>query len=148
MSDINVVTNEMTQAAVDFLSSLTTEQRRKVTLPFGDEKTRRLWYYTPTARPGLPLGEMSPMQQQRVRKLMATGLSDSGYNYAAMVMGLEWIVDQWSDFPDRTYGDLPGTRVRDPGNYCVAIFGEPGDEGGWSWRIGGPHLNLHYTLRD
>jgi Protein of unknown function (DUF3500) len=148
VSDIGAVIENMTLAARDFLASLTPEQRKKAVLPFGDEATRRLWYYTPTPRPGLPLGEMSPIQQQAVRKLMATGLTDPGYNYAATVMALEYIVDQWSTFPERTYGDLPGTRVRDPGNYCVAVFGSPGDEDGWSWRIGGHHLNLHYTLRD
>lgn len=148
MSNIADVTKDMTAAAVDFLDSLTAEQRRKVTFPFGDEATRRLWYYTPTPRPGLPLVEMSPKQRQSVLKLMATGLSDPGYNYAAIVMGLESIVDQWSAFPDRTYGDLPGTRVRDPSNYCVAVFGAPGQEDAWSWRIGGHHLNLHYTLHE
>ena len=44
-------------------------------------------------------------------------------------------------------GDLPNTRVRDPANYFVAVFGTPGDEIGWSWRIGGHHLSLHYTVR-
>ena len=44
------------------------------------------------------------------------------------------------------YGDLPDTRLSD--NYFVAVFGTPGDESGWSWRIGGHHLSLHYTVRD
>ena len=78
---------------------------------------------------------------------MATGLSEPGYNHASIVMGEEYIVDHHSHFPDRTYGDLPGTRVRDPGNYCVAIYGTPGDENGWGWRIGGHHLSLTYTLK-
>ena len=38
--------------------------------------------------------------------------------------------------------------MRDPANYFVAVFGTPGDESGWSWRIGGHHLSLHYTVRD
>ncbi len=147
MSDLTTLSNDMARAAADLLSSLTPEQRSKINLPFEDEATRRLWYYTPTPRPGLYMGEMDPKQQQNVFRLIASGLSNPGYNYATVVMGLEWIVDQWSGFPSRTYGDVPGTRVRDPGNYCVAVFGEPGDDGGWSWRIGGHHLNLHYTLK-
>ena len=35
---------------------------------------------------------------------MATGLSEPGYNYASLLMGLENVVDRWSGFPDRTYG--------------------------------------------
>jgi hypothetical protein len=91
---------------------------------------------------------MTPIQQQTVRRLLATGLSQAGYNYAATIIGLEYLVDHTQRFPDRTYGDLPGTRVRDPLNYCVAVFGRPGDPDGWSWRIGGHHVCLHFTVRD
>jgi hypothetical protein len=137
----------MSRVASDYLDSLTTEQRRKTVLPFGDDAERHSWYYTPTPRPGIPMQELAPKQQQRVMRLLAVSLSEAGYNYAALVMGLERLVDYMSEFPDRTYGDLPNTRVRDPGNYSVAVFGSPGDPEGWSWRIGGHHLNLHYTLK-
>jgi hypothetical protein len=91
---------------------------------------------------------MAADQYQWLRRLMAAGLSESGYNYAALVLALEWAVDWHSNFPDRTYGDLANTRVRDPGNYSVAVFGKPGDTSGWGWTIGGHHLSLHYTLRN
>ncbi len=146
MSEIAGLAKDMSTAAASFLDGLTTEQRKKVNMPFADE-TRRNWYYTPTPRPGLPLQEMNPKQQQSFRQLMALGLSEPGYNYAISVMSLEYLVDRDSGFPERTYGDLPGTRVRDPGNYCVAVYGTPGEEDGWSWRVGGHHLNLHYTLK-
>jgi hypothetical protein len=76
------------------------------------------------------------------------GLSEQGYNHTLTVIGLEYAVDYHASFPDRTYGDLQGTRVRDPQNYCFAIFGEPGDEHGWSWRIGGHHISVHFTLSE
>jgi hypothetical protein len=148
MSDIETLIDAMTRTASDFLDSLTADQQKKALLPFGDEAERRSWFYTPTPRAGLPMLEMAPKQQQHVMRLLASGLSEAGYNHAAVVMGLERIVDYTSNFPDRTYGDLPDTRVRDPGNYCVAVFGTPGDTAGWSWRIGGHHLALHYTVRD
>ena len=34
---------------------------------------------------------------------------------------------------------------RDPENYALAIYGEPG-AGGWGWRIEGHHLSLHFSL--
>lgn len=148
MSNIITLVADMTKGASGLLDTLTAEQRQKATLSFSDEEERRRWFYTPTPRAGLPLVEMSPRQQQKVMRLLATGLSEAGYNYASTVMGLENVVDYFQGFPERTYGDLPGTRLRDPGNYFVAIFGTPGTESGWSWRIGGHHLSLHYTLHN
>ncbi len=148
MTDITTLSGEMGRACADLLAALTSEQRKKTVLPFADEEERRRWYYTPTPREGLPLIEMSASQQQKVRQLLAMALSEPGYNHTAVVMGLESIVDRWQGFPDRTYGDMPGTRLRDPLNYCFAVFGTPGDEDGWSWRIGGHHVALHFTLRN
>src|SRR4051812_6760812 len=136
MRDLSSVIKDMTGNAESYLSGLSSDLREKTTLPF-DNDERRKWYYTPTPRAGLPLLHMTPRQQQTVLQLMTTGLSEPGYNHASIVLGEEYIVDHHSHFPDRTYGDLPGTRVRDPGNYCVAIYGTPGDEKGWGWRIGG-----------
>ncbi|HTE86865.1 MAG TPA: DUF3500 domain-containing protein [Dehalococcoidia bacterium] len=147
-ADIATLIGEMTRAAAGFLDSLQDAQRDKATVPFEDEETRRRWYYTPTPRHGLPLRETTAEQYQWLRRLMAAGLSEAGYNYAAIVLALEWAVDYHSSFPDRTYGDLPNTRVRDPGNYSVAVFGTPGHASGWGWTIGGHHLSLHYTLRN
>lgn len=148
MTNLKTLAADMTRMATSFLDSLRDEQRRKATVPFEDEKTRREWYYTPTPRAGLPIVEMTPEQHQRVRLLLASGLSEAGYNYVASIMSQEYMVDFIQGFPDRPYGELPNTRMRDPGNYCVAVFGTPGDADAWGWSIGGHHLSLHYTLRD
>lgn len=147
-ADIATLTEEITRAAAGFLGSLNAAQRDKATESFEDEEKRRRWYYTPTPRHGLPIRETTAEQYQWVRRLLAASLSEAGYNYAGIVMALEWAVDYHSNFPDRTFGDLPNTRVRDPGNYSVAVFGTPGDQSGWGWTIGGHHLSLHYTLRN
>jgi Protein of unknown function (DUF3500) len=148
VSDLSAVTERMTGAASGFLNSLQEGQRDRASVPFEDEQTRRTWYYTPTPRHGLALRDMSAEQYQWVRKLMAAGLSEPGYNYTSLVLAMEWAVDYHSNFPDRNYGDLPNTRVRDPGNYQVAVFGNPGDSSGWGWTIGGHHVSLHFTVKD
>jgi hypothetical protein len=145
-ADIATMEEGMTRAAAGFLDSLKDGQREKAAVPFGDEEKRRRWYYTPTPRHGLALRDMSAEQYQWVRRLMAAGLSEGGYNYAATVLSMEWAVDLHGGFRDRPYGDLANTRTRDPGNYAVAVFGTPGDSAGWGWTIGGHHLSLHYTL--
>jgi hypothetical protein len=147
MSDIASTIQDMASAASGLLASLNDGQREQATHSFADETARRTWFYTPTPRAGLPIRAMEPEQHQWVRRLLASGLSEAGYNYAAIIMGFEYVVDYHSHFPDRTWGDQPGTRVRDPGNYAVVVFGTPGDESGWGWTIGGHHLSLHFTVK-
>jgi Protein of unknown function (DUF3500) len=147
MNDMDSLIATITEATNRYLDGLSTAQWSKAVLPFAGDEERRSWYYTPTPRPGLALRELTPKQHQDVMRMLAASLSEAGYNYTSAVIGLERLVDYTSDFPERTYGDLEGTRVRDPGNYCVAVFGSPDDDE-WSWRIGGHHLSLHVTVRN
>ena len=96
MEKVAVLADGMAQAASDFLNALSAEQRNVGSLRFGDEEERRRWFYTPTPRVGLRLGDLAPRQQQKVMQLMATGLSERGYNYASLLMGLENVVDRSS----------------------------------------------------
>ncbi len=147
MEEMDALVARVTESTSRYLDGLSAQQSAKAVLSFADEEERRRWYYTPTPRPGLALRELTPKQHQDVMRMLAASLSEVGYNYTSAVIGLERLVDYMSNFPERTYGDLEGTRVRDPGNYCVAVFGTPGDPE-WSWRIGGHHLSLHVTIRD
>ena len=138
----------MTDAASLLVNALDQEQCLKACFAFENDEEQHKWFYTPTPREGLRIGEMTPNQQQNVMRLVSTGLSEAGYNYACVLMGSERLVDRFQNFPDRTYGNLPNTRVRDPGNYSLGIFGSPGASSGWSWRLGGHHLNLHFTIQN
>ena len=129
-----------------FLDGLPRPARDAVELDSADEEERRRWFYTPTARRGVALGDLSPEQTQRFLRLLAATLSERGYNHAALTMGLERVLDHRYGFPSRLYGGTPGTRVRDPGNYRVAVFDRPG-AWSWGWRVGGHHLSLHVTVR-
>lgn len=104
-----------------------------------------MWFYTPTDHGGVPLGDMTPSQQQLVFRLLAAALTPSGYATACTIIGLDNILDQVEGFHP---APLPGReRFRDPGLYSVCIFGDPAS-GTWSWRIGGHHLSLHRTFVD
>jgi hypothetical protein len=146
VSEAETVIVNLSKTTSGFLDSLDDAKREKAVVAFEDEETRRTWYYTPRPRAGLPMGEMSPAQNQWVRRMLAASLSEAGYNHAALIIGLEYAVDYFQEFVDRTYGDLPGTRNRDQGNYRVAVFGRPGSDGPWGWTLGGHHLSLHYTV--
>jgi hypothetical protein len=141
------VASAMAEAGKDLLEHLRAEQRAKILLPIDDQAERETWYYTPTPRLGVPIFELEALQRQKLRRLLASGLSADGYNAVAVIMGVEAIVDSWTGFPDRNYGDLPNTRLRDPQNYFAAIYGQPGEEG-WGWRVGGHHVGVHFTVRN
>ena len=143
MSEDSVAT-QMTEAALRLVDAFDAQQRAIACHGFPDEDERRLWFYTPTDHGGLDLGRMTPTQHQLVHRLVATGYSRAGYVTAAMIMGLENVLDHFDNWPDGRQRE----RRRDPLLYYVTIFGEPGPKGAWAWRFGGHHISLHYLMID
>ena len=124
----------MAQAADALLASLTEDQRSKTT--FGLEDDRRFEYrYTPRARAGLALKDMTAEQRTLAHALLKTGLSVRGYTAATQIIELEDVLR-----------DLErGSIVRDPELYYVCIFGVPG-KGAWGWKFEGHHLSTNFTI--
>jgi Protein of unknown function (DUF3500) len=139
------VRDGMAAAAAGWLASLGPEQRAKACYPFPADEERTTWYYTPTERGGLPLAEMGPVSQRLAHRLVASGLSEGGYNTAATVMGLENVLDAKEGWRRGYDGRTVPHRGRDPQLYFVSVFGDPG-AGSWGWRVGGHHVALNYTL--
>jgi hypothetical protein len=139
------VRDGMADAAAGWLASLGPEQRARACYPFPSEDERTTWYYTPTQRGGLPLAEMGPVSQRLAHRLVASGLSEGGYNTAATVMGLENVLDAKEGWRRGYDGRTVPHRGRDPQLYFVSVFGDPGG-GSWGWRVGGHHVALNYTL--
>lgn len=94
------------------------------------------WHYVPRARRGVPLGRMAPPQRERALALLRAGLSARGAAQAEAVMALEAVLAQ-------AEGSSPAHR--DPGNYALGVFGQPGVPP-WGWRLEGHHLSLHVTV--
>lgn len=135
-----VIADELRAAAKDVLGSLNDDQRAVAQRPFEVAGERQRWFYTPTDHGGLLLSAMSPVHHQAVAVLIATGLSEGGYNTAQAVMALESILDHGEKWPGR-----PNFRARDPLRYSLTIFGDPAGEN-WGWRVGGHHLSLNFTI--
>ena len=125
----------MTRRAVEFVESLSANQRRETVHGFDDEK-RHDWHYVPRRRPGLSLKAMDEPQRERAWALVGAALSETGYRKAWGVVDLEAILGELTGEHDR----------RDRLNYAVALFGDPGSVAPWSWRIEGHHLSLTFTI--
>jgi hypothetical protein len=127
----------MAAAAKNFLVTLTPEQREKARFDFGDAE-RKNWHYIPRARKGLSIKEMTQEQRLVAHALLSTGLSHRGYAKAVSIMSLEAVLAILEK-------DRVGGAVRDPEAYFVSIFGTPGGNEPWGWRVEGHHLALNFT---
>lgn len=133
----------MAAAAAMLLDSLDDAQRNTAMFDFGPSAERERWFYTPTDHGGLPLTEMTSAQHRHTMRLLALGLSRAGYVTAAAIMGLENVLDRTEGF----VASFGRDRGRDPLLYWISIFGSP-EHASWSWRFGGHHVSLHFTIVD
>ena len=132
----------MTAAADAFLSSLNDQQRAIATFKF-DDAERLNWHFIPRERKGLPLKDLEGKRLKAAHKLLASSLSEAGYEQALNIMSLEELLYLLEG------GNRETRRAkRDPQKYYISVFGKPGPVGKWGWRFEGHHLSLNYTLED
>lgn len=127
---------DMAASAAMFLAALAPAERRDANLRFEDEN-RYDWHYVPRSRRGLAHKSMTDAQSQLAHELMATALSDTGFAKARGIMRLDQILYE-----------REGRAIRDPELYYVTVFGDPGDEEPWGWRVEGHHLSLNLTIKN
>ncbi len=125
----------LARAATAFLGALDPDGRRRALFPFSHDE-RRNWHYVPRRREGIPFKDMSTPARTAAHALMQAGLSAVGYEKARNIMRLEEVLREI---------EFLGF-LRDPDNYSVTIFGVPGAEAPWGFRLEGHHLSLNYTI--
>jgi len=131
----------MADAANALLADLNAEQKSKASFKFEDD-TRFEFRFTPRARTGLPLKDMTEPQRSRAHALLKTGLSMRGYTTAKTIIDLETVLRAIE--PPRTG---PNAIVRDPELYFVSIYGTPG-KSPWGWKFEGHHISANFTIVD
>src|SRR5262249_50169339 len=130
----------MLQAVQNFRGALSKDQLAKASFAF-DDAERLNWHFIPRERKGLPLRELEGEALKSAQALIASGLSQAGYEQALNIMSLEEVL----------YLLEPGDRTerrerRNPGKYYISFFGTPSETGKWGWRLEGHHISLNYTL--
>ena len=141
----------MTDAAQRFLGLLDEPRLKVAQLRFEDQERYR-WNYRPDGfdwdgrtfwHEGLRLINMTGAQQEAALALFDAGLSECGADRARAIVELEndlRVTERHTRFVQHV--------VRDPELYSFAVFGEPGGDAPWSWRAGGHHIGLHFTVVD
>ncbi len=130
---------DMVRAASQFLESLNEDQKAKATYDYMDGE-RMFWYYPPLNRHGLPLRDMDAGQRELALAVMESGLTPQSYEQATQIMEHEDILG-----PLEVEMGIP-TFVRDRELYYFTIFGRPGPEDPWGWRVEGHHVSLHFSV--
>src|SRR5262245_38204467 len=125
---------EMADAANNFLSALTQEQKEKALYLFENDE-RFDWHFIPKPRKGLPFREMTSPQRLLAHAFLSSGLSQRGYQKATTIMSLEQIL----------YEVENKSPTRDADLYYVTIFGQPG-KAPWGWRVEGHHLSVNFAV--
>ena len=132
--------NNNPNPALDFLNSLSKEQREKAQLPF-DDITRQEWHFLPGAmwpRAGIQLFELNEDQKRLLFELLKNNLSKTGYDKTLKIIDLENVLAEIS-------GD---TNFRDPEKYSIAFYGNPEKHKIWAWSFEGHHVSLNFTIVD
>jgi hypothetical protein len=126
----------MAGAAAAFLAGLGADGRRRAAFAFED-KERVNWHYVPRGREGVAFKDMTSAARNAAHELMKASLSAAGYAKALQVFQTEEELRRIETF---------GALLRDPENYSVTVFGNPGPSRPWGWRIEGHHLSLNFTI--
>jgi hypothetical protein len=132
----------LTAAVRAWLDCLDDQQRTDAA--FGLETPERfVWGYTPGPRRGLAIRDMRPDQRAASRAIVAAAMSDRTAGEIEAIIQLETVLGQLEQAGGRS-----GWLRRDPELYWFAVFGDPGSEAPWSWRLGGHHIAIHLTVVD
>lgn len=130
----------LAEAAGRWLSTLDASQRARAQFPFASDE-RVAWDYRPGPRGGLALQDMHGPQREAALRVLTAALSERGAAEAQAIMALETVLGEI----ERSTGRGDGSR-RNPALYWFALFGEPGRDEPWAWRVGGHHVAVHVTV--
>ncbi|MDA0997955.1 MAG: DUF3500 domain-containing protein [Proteobacteria bacterium] len=111
------------------------DKGKKANLAFRDEE-RFDWRYIPSSRDGAVIRGMSAAERAATKQLLRSTLSSGGILKAEAIMALEQVLREIEG---------GSASFRDPENYFISIFGEPGAFP-WGWRLEGHHLSINVTL--
>lgn len=132
---------ELTRRLGEFLTSLGEEERDRASYAFEDDERFDL-RLAPMGLEGLRRDEISDPQWHALEASLGAVLSPTGLAKMNTIRSLEHEVAE-------TEGGWFGflfDRIRLPGRYFLAVFGEPGPKRPWGLRFDGHHLSLNWTV--
>ena len=130
--------NSGSAKAMAFVNTLSDVQKKKTVFPFVDT-SRYDWNFLPAytnPRTGIAIKELDSMQQLQFYTLLSAYLSNDGYTRTKTIMSFEYLLKELE----------PNNPSRIPGNYFVAVYGNPCKDSTWGWKLSGHHVALNFTI--
>jgi hypothetical protein len=132
-----VSTAPIVRAAEAFLAALTPEQRAKTLFPVDDDEWRKWANVHLYPRQGVSFDEMTEMQKDVARGLLAASLSAKGLKLSRDIMHLNETLAELNDNNFVEYGE---------GKYWLTVMGAPSTTEPWGWQLDGHHLIVNYFV--
>jgi Protein of unknown function (DUF3500) len=138
LAPTGISTAPITDAALAFISALTSEQRHGALFPLDDDG-RRTWInvHMNFFRHGLMLDDLNAQQRELAVGLIRATLSARGFAQARDIMRLNELLATLTGQDDE-FGEWL---------YFMSFFGKPNHDGQpWMWQIDGHHLCINCTV--
>lgn len=132
-----VSTAPVSDAAREFLSTLSEAQRDSISFDVNDDEWRKWANQHIYFREGVAFEELTDVQRDAALAMLAESLSARGLTLSRDIMKL-----------NTTLGELNGNNFVEygEGKYWLSIMGEPSTTEPWGWQLDGHHLNLNYFI--
>ncbi len=130
----------MAEAARQFLTALSPEQRAAAEFPLDADAERTRWSNLPASmveRGGVRVGDLSDMQRRRLHDLLRASTSSQGYQKIAGVIRLDEVLHEEAAAASASGERRVPAQLLDSwtsANYWASFFGQPG-EPAWGWLI-------------
>jgi hypothetical protein len=129
---------DLVAAAETFIASLDAAGKKKAVYPFYTAERYNFHFFPKEDRKGISLSELTPAQRQAAMGLLKSCLSESGQQKALGIIHLEAVLKVLEQRKEED-------RYRDSGKYYFILFGKPGRQSIWGWRLEGHHLSLTFS---
>ena len=127
-------TRPITDAANEFLATLSNSQRSSVLFDIDSREWQRWFNISPYVfRHGLLLEDLTELQRHAAMAMIEATLSEAGYESMRNCMRLNHTIGEITDNMEE-YGEWV---------YFLSIFGSTSYDEPWGWQLDGHHVNLH-----
>ncbi|MFT5126423.1 MAG: hypothetical protein ACI8W8_000015 [Rhodothermales bacterium] len=135
ITQTGVSTEPVRLAALDFLSTLSSTQRKSTVFPVNDIEWRKWDNRHSYTRQGMGFEDMTQAQRNRAFGLLRASLSARGLKQSKDIMKLNGTLEELVQRPG--YGEWL---------YWITVMGEPSADKPWGWQIDGHHLVINYFV--
>src|SRR3954447_9737814 len=132
---------QLVEAATEFINTLDSSQKKLALYPFDVDERYSFHFFPIEARKGVSFNNLTAAQKQAAKQLIKTCLSENASKKVERIMQLENVLKVIENRKDNDH-------YRDPGNYYLIIFGLPGDNTIWGWRLEGHHISFNFSAKD